>query len=237
VTEPIVEGSVRLWTWNDARIEIAPDPPPDADDRVERRWAELLRENPRHFDGPILSVDSFESGVVHARIDRYKRLAVQPEVPTGVTLLAATGVITAQEAGREFALMIHRHAQTRHYGGMWEFGPSGGIDPTGATRLAIADIVALLQRELAEEAGLTDPLLEPRVACVYLDEASTSFDVVVRARLDRPVTELVASAGALDWDASDARWVDVADLAAFIESEPMIPPTIPVARAAGLIDR
>lgn len=235
----IVDGDVRLWPCDRIRIEVSDEQAPAAGAPVEARWRELCAQNPKHFDGPILSMDAFdpETGVVSAHVDSYKRLAVQPEVDTQVTLLAATAVVIARrEAGDECVLVIQRHEQTRHYGGLWELGPSGGIDPTGADVLVLDDVTALLQRELAEEAGLTDELLEPASACVYVDGASSSFDIVVRARLEATVEALGAGAGRTHWDASASRWVPLRELRRFVSSMPCIPPTRLVVEALGLGD-
>lgn len=231
-------SGVRLWPCSTVRIEVDQTPigAPAAD--VEARWRALLADNPRHFDGPIISVDRFdeEAGVIRAHVDRYKRLAAQPEVGSGVMLLASTLAVTAlDDDGRERMLMIQRHPQTRLYGGMWEIGPSGGVEPTGASTLGLDDLTDLLRKELVEEAGLDEEIVDARVACVYVDDEATSWDVVVRGRLERSVEQLRRDAVETHWDASDAAWVALDEIGAFVDDHSCIPPTRVVLRALGLI--
>src|ERR1041384_7215902 len=106
-------------------VRISREPPPAPSAAVAARWDELCRENPRHYDGPLLSVVTFDPdrAEVLCRRDRYQRLAVQPRVPTGVHQLAVTAVLTAADGGgRRYVLLGRRSQQTRVFGGMWELG-------------------------------------------------------------------------------------------------------------------
>jgi len=190
----------------------------------------MVAANPRLYDGPVLSVDSFDPGTgrIAAHEDTYLRLAVQPEVDTGVVALAVGGVLTAPDAsGREHVLMIRRHEQTRLYPGMWEVGPAGGIDPVeGVRSLGFGEMQAELARELEEEAGLREPLDGARVVLIYRDNLARTIDVVVRVTFRTTVERLLEAAGETHWDASEARWVPVSELDAFTRSHATLDATL-----------
>jgi hypothetical protein len=207
------------------RLELSECQPALPDAAVELRWADLLRGNPRLFDGPILSLESLDlgAGVLRCWRDGYKRLAVQPEVPTGVELVSVTGVLTARDAaGREHILLGRRGDQTRVYGGMWELAPSGGIDPPteGETGLEWGGVIAQLESELSSETGLAEPIRDPVLLCVLRDSHAFSADVAVRARFDGPVESLRPARE--NWEYAECRWVPVVEIRAFAASEPMV---------------
>src|SRR5262245_13445545 len=124
------------WPLNgELTVTVSREAPPSPSGAVTARWEQLCRENPRHYDGPLLSVVTFdpERGEMLCRRDQYQRLAVQPQVATGVHLLAVTGVLVATDGGgRRYVLLGRRGKQTRVFGGMWELGPSGGVAPPPA---------------------------------------------------------------------------------------------------------
>src|SRR5689334_13097137 len=101
-TWPDIPG-VAIWPWPghggvQVRIVDRPGPPTDVP-AVEAEWRRLCAINPRFFDGPILSVEGLDPGrEVRARIDRYRHLAVQPAVETGVDQLSVTGVVLSRAA-------------------------------------------------------------------------------------------------------------------------------------------
>jgi 8-oxo-dGTP pyrophosphatase MutT (NUDIX family) len=238
----LVDGATRLWRCDDIDIEIAPAPPVPPEPDVETCWRRWCAQNSRLYDGPMLSVVSFDPRRrrIVAHHATYKRFAVQPEVETGSILLATTGVITARDRhGRERLLLIRRDEQTRAYGGLWEIAPAGGIDPPkdDRTRLTFDDVIAQIRLELREEAGLDLPLHDSRIACVYHDALSQSLDVVVRASLAEQVERLREIAGDTHWDAAEAAWVPTDDLDAFVRDEPCNPPTRLVMSALGWLAR
>jgi 8-oxo-dGTP pyrophosphatase MutT (NUDIX family) len=239
VTEPdLADGATRLWRCSEVDIQIEPAPPtPDRPD-VEARWRDMCAHNDRLYDGPMLSVASFDPPRhrVVAHLDSYKRFAVQPHVSTGAILLATTGAITACDRhGRDCALLIRRDAQTRAYAGLWEIAPAGGIDPPTdrRTHLTFDDVAAQIRIELREEAGLDIALRSAAIACVYHDDNAQSLDVVVRASLDEPVERLLTLATDTHWDAAETAWIPLDDLDAFVSDHPCIPPTRVVMQALG----
>lgn len=237
----LCRGSIDLWRCEGVRVEIVPAPevPDDIARRTEARWAELVGANERLHDGPALSVDAFdpETGRIVAHRDGYARLAVQPEVDTGVVMLAVGGVLTASDAsGDEHVLMIRRHEQTRLYPGLWEAGPAGGIDPVGGVdSLGFDDLIGELARELEEEAGLREPLVRPRVAILYRDNLARTIDVVIRASLGLSVERLREVAGETHWDASEVRWVPVRELTGFVRAHETLDATIAQLEVLGLL--
>lgn len=182
-------------------------------------WTHMTAANPRLFDGPILSLESFEpaGGRVMCRRSSYKWLAVQDHVETGVTLVAVNGVVTARDgAGREHYLLARRSSATWKYGGMWELSPAGGLEPTTSDGpVSSRVLVEHLRRELAEEAGFDDPLTDARPIGFYRDAVAHSFNVILRARLSRPLETVRAAMRGTHWDADATRWVARDELAGF----------------------
>lgn len=209
-------------------IDIRPAPsswPGGQADAIERRWALMVAGNPRLYSGPLLSVVTIdhELGTIHAVRDEFKRLAVQPQVKTGVQILSVTGAITAKDnRGEPHVLLGRRGRTTRIYGGMWELGPAGGIPPPHASvsTLHESDAMRHLMEEAEEELGLT---LEPasiRPASLYVrDTIANSDDLTFLIEhpdpLDRVAAALAQSRATQAWEYEETRWVALADLAAF----------------------
>lgn len=221
------------------RIDVAPARPstphtPD-DHATEKRWREMLASNPRLYSGPLLAVVSidFEEGVIHTRRDEFKRLAVQPQVKTGVQILSVTGVITARDAhGVEHVLLGRRGRGTRIYGGMWELGPSGGLTPPAAmtTTLDERDARRQLMEEAEEELGLhfgvdagsSIPTHAAQGCVLYVrDTIACSDDLVIPLRhedagsLERLDAALKQQRATHEWEYEETQWVQIGELAQF----------------------
>ena len=227
------------------RFVLSGAEPGPSDEATDRAWARMVERNPRLFDGLFLSVERWSPptvgaggggapGVFACRVERYRRLATAPEVGgvsgaggvVGVRLLALTGVVTASDsAGVEHVLMGLRAAQTRMYGGLWEFAPAGGVDPPGAGQSFDASLLRrVLARELEEEVGLSpkamgacDPVL------VVLNEEAHSYDVVMRTRLVIGLEEAALRAVPESWEYERIEWVPVDDARAFADAEGIVP--------------
>lgn len=243
---------VPLRNGSSLRVEIGPGR--DAArlvgmaDEIDAEWARLCAGNPRYFNGPILVVETMAedagtaSGVIRARRGEFKHLAVRPAVETGVGQLGVTGVLEARDAaGEAFVLLGRRSAATRIFGGMWELGPSGGVDPPPASESAMdwQDVWRALVEEIREEVGLAvEPDPAPPVALVD-DPLGHSVEVVFRVQIVRPVEELAAdvesAAGTSRWEYDEVRWVGVGELGAFARAERVIPATVAVWRGLGWI--
>ncbi len=188
-------------------------------EQTELAWTRLCAGNPRLYSGPVLAVVSidFERGVFHCRRDEFKRLAVQPEVRTGVHLLSVTGVLTARDAaGRRHVLLGRRGRQTRVYPGMWELAPAGGVPPPHASRgdLGEEDVVAQLLDEGEEELGLRFERARVRPPCLIArDLIAHSDDVTLEIVHDEPGSmerlgeAMDATRGAHAWEYSQTLWV------------------------------
>ncbi len=224
------------------RVLIGAGALPEPDELTAREWAARAKRNPRLFDGAILAVESigFSSSngdvTIEARHDRYQRLAVQPTVDNGVRLLAARGVVSASDVrGVERVFVGQRDARTHVYGGMWELGPSGGIQPPGAgvRELSFADVVALYGLELREEAGLeiAGSRCEPLAICD--DVAARGVDVVIGVSLADLLGSIEGSPR--DWEYSAVRWVAVEEFAGFAKSVDLSPPSVAIAGMLGWV--
>ena len=225
--EPAFEG-ITIWDCPDSRLPRLTIRPARAQvdtsthAAVERAWAQLCTANPRLFDGPILSLVSFDAQaaeVVGVR-ESYKRLSVQDHVPTGVTLVAVNGVVTARDRdGREHVLLGRRSPGTRMYGGQWELAPAGGLDPpsAGGAELSPADLEKQLARELVEETGIAEPLSELAAVAYYKDDRARSFNIVVRARLLAAIESL--RSGEREWDCDDTLWLPIDRVPAYDQDQ------------------
>lgn len=229
MTEP------RIRPWTGAAITIldhspSPDPAPHAE--VDAEWSRRVAANPRLYDGPLLAVERIDDTAIICRRDSYKRLAVQPAVATGVEQLSVTGILTRDERAGAAVLLGRRAASTRIYGGLWELGPSGGVEPPppGTTTLTDADLAAQLRREIAEEAGPGLALGEPRAITICHDPAAHSHDIVFRC----PILAAPPPRPG-NWEYDDVRWIPLASLAAFERDHELIPPTRALLRFLGWV--
>ena len=222
------------------RIEIDESEPSiyaDAE-AVGRAWDAIRNVNTRAFNGPILAFIAAhaELGRVRAARAQYKHLAVQPDVETGIVQLGVTGILEARDAdGTPHALLGLRSHATRIFGGMWEFGPSGGVDPppVGQSIMDADDVWRVLIDEIREEVGLpVDPDPSPPVA-LLTDPVGRAVELIVRVRLRRPVEELQAMIESENrtsrWEYDAVRWVSFDELNAFVRREPSIPTAVAIA--------
>lgn len=204
---------------------------------VEREWARISAANPRAFDGPVLSVLSYDPASNHlsARRDTYARLAVQPAVHTGVRILSVTGVLTARDAGgREHVLLGRRGEGVRVYERMWELGPSGGVHtpPDAVGELDEDALFATLADEVEEEVGLRPP--RARAVAVCRDHVAMSDDIVFACDLGA-LEE--AGAHAANWEYGEVLWMPTDALAGWeaAHEAAIIAPTRALFRALGWI--
>ncbi len=219
----------------EVKIQIvggAPEMDTDLADAVERRWQQMLADNPCHHNGAILAIESFDpaTNTICARRDEYKRLAVQPQAPTRVRILSVTGMIIAGDAsGRACVLLGQRSHKTRIYGGLWEFAPSGGIDPPTDDRdaLTLDDARAQLAGELCEELGLTLDVTGARTIALSVDAPGNSVDIILRVDTGATIESIGLDEAAANWEYTGARWVALDDARAFAaeHADELIPPT------------
>lgn len=211
-------------------IDIRPVPsswPGGQADAIEKRWASMVAGNPRLYSGPLLSVVTIdhELGVIHAVRDEFKRLAVQPQVRTGVQILSVTGAITAKDhRGEAHVLLGRRGRGTRIYGGMWELGPAGGIPPPHASvkTLSESDARRHLMEEAEEELGLTlDPSSIRPASLLVRDTIANSDDLTFLIEheevgsMERLAAGLAQSRATQAWEYEETRWIPLSGLASF----------------------
>lgn len=227
-----VEGAGVLTLDPDARllVEVVERPGPAVDESaVASRWAALRAGNPRYFDGPVLSVLSIgrderpDRGAwtrIACRRGRYSHLAAQNPgagfVETYTDQLSVTAVVTGRDAaGREHVLLGRRGESTRIYGGMWELGPSGGVDApaAGVSTLEEHELAKQVRSEVEEELGGSVRVDVGETPCMTYDAVARSWDVVARCRAIGPVRAGAAAAG--NWEYGRSEWVPVDAVGAF----------------------
>lgn len=184
---------------------------------IEQEWTRQTAANPRLYDGPVLSVVSFDpqDNQVVAEHDSYKRLCVQPRVKTGVRLLAVTALLIARDnSGDQHVLMGKRGGSTRLYADKWEVGPSGGVSVTAVSVLTFTDLCRTLYDEIEEELGegATHTIQRAGKAVAYVrDEEACSDDIIIEFRL--PSLDNVAHfSQTSNWEYSEVRWIPLTQL-------------------------
>ncbi len=230
------DGRTPRWTPIDGehlRFEQSnrpPEPSPEIEKATAEAWSALHHANQRLFNGPILAVLEADPArtLIRVRRDEFRRLAVQPEVPTGVIQLGVTAVLTARSrAGRPLALLGRRHASTRVFGGMWELGPGGGVEPPIDNRPLDTDhLRQTLLEEIRQELGPDEAQAARHTAApvgLLRDPIGHSLDIVFRVSLSAPPpTETPAPAS---WEYDELRWIPTDDPDAPARLGPVAPPT------------
>lgn len=131
-------------------------------------------------------------------------------------------------------MLGQRASDVAVYPGLWEFGPSGGIDPPDACELDLAAVASQLAREIHEEIGLA---IEPEhitPTLIVRDAVAGSLDIACRVEIERiiaPDTDS-ASTWASAWEYDAVAWVPMAELGSWIEhhGDAVCAPTIGVSR-------
>ena len=223
---PGIEG-VGVWRWpaeSEVRVRIVegePDLGPEQHKAIEASWSAKQAANPRLYDGDILSVVRMDPGrEILCRRGRYKHLTVEPEIETGIDQLSVTAVVMGRDdRGDDTVLLGRRGRETRIYGGMWELGPSGGVDPPLPLRpsLGETELEDCVLREVAEELGGRVAVRPRRTCAVTHDPLARSYDLVMVCVCDEhthhpPVDDI------LDWEYDSVRWVRTQDLRGFESS-------------------
>ena len=210
-------------------IQIDRSPAPVLDEqaqaRVDAAWRDLCAQNPRYFNGDMLVFDRYDAatGVVTAHVDQYKRHAVRDSVDLGDSLLAVTAIVIADGC----VLLGRRSTQTHRYGGLWELGPSGGVDvPAAGDSIDERALLEQAQREINEEAGFDTRGVRSRLIALVHDHQVGSSDLAMTLTLDQRPTIVT------NWEYSQTRWVTIDELGAWASEKPdeLIPTTVALAR-------
>lgn len=197
----------------------------DTQQRVDDAWSELCTQNPKYFNAPIVAFDRYypDTGVIFAYVDQYKHHAVRDSVELDLSLLAVTAIVMAEDR----VLLGKRSARSHRYGGLWELGPSGGVDvPNEADRIDLASLLGEALREIREEAGFEPRVIDHQLVALVHDHLVGSSDLAVLLRIERP-DQLKAN-----WEYSDTRWMSLDDLYAWVNDKPdeLIPTSVSLAR-------
>jgi len=212
------------------KIDRTPKNHPQAD-AIESAWQGLCAQNPRYFNGQILAFDSYNpaTGVIRASVEQYKNHAVRDTVDVGISLLAVTAILCAPDNVQNTGVYLlgKRSPELHRYGGLWEFGPSGGVDvPRIRNTLNIKHITAEVAREIREEIGVRISSRPHAARTIIHDEAVGSTDIAIPIVLDQ-VPSLKTN-----WEYSETRWITLDKLYQWAQSSPdeLIPTTVELAR-------
>lgn len=166
---------------------------------------------------------NLQTGVVSASVRPYQLHAVRDSIDLGLSLLAVTAIVMANDR----VLLGQRSRESHDYGGMWELGPSGGVDVPGSGDTIDEDaLLNEVMREIREEAGFEPSVLEHRLVALVHDQGVGSSDLAVLLRIEQPATIEP------NWEYDDTRWVSFDELCAWCDEWPeeLIPTTIALAR-------
>ncbi len=218
--EPIVD-------FQQIQIDRASSPTldPETQRRIDHAWAGLCAQNPRYFNSPMLSFESAsaKNASIVASVRPYMHHAVRDSIDLGISLLAVTAVLFVEDR----VLVGKRSAHSHRYAGLWELGPSGGIDVPGDRDQL--DHQAVLQeaiREVHEEAGFIPKLLRDDIVAMIHDHEVGSTDLVVVMEIESPESL------SINWEYTDTRWLTLDGLNAWCDERPgeLIPTSVALAR-------
>lgn len=210
-------------------IQIDRSPAPALDEQAEARvdaaWQDLCAQNLRYFNGDMLVFDRYDapSGVVTTHVDEYMHHAVRDTIDVGISLLAVTAVVMLDDR----VLIGKRSTQSHRYGGLWELGPSGGIDvPDRGDTIDREGLLAEAVREVEEEAGFVPEVVRHDVVALIHDHLVGSTDLAVVMEIKAPQSLQI------NWEYDDTRWLNLGELAAWCAQRPdeIIPTTVALAR-------
>lgn len=200
-------------------------------DEVEAAWQALCAQNPRYFNGKMLAFNSYDpaTGVIHAHAEEYKYHAVRDVVNTETSLLSVTAVLAAPDYVRDTGVYLlgKRSPELHRYGGLWEFGPCGGIDlPRIGNTLKPKHIASEIAREILEEIGVKISNQPSAPRALVHDDAVGSTDIAIPIVLDH------VPAINTNWEYTQTRWMTLDELFGWTQSKPheLIPTTVELTR-------
>jgi len=198
---------------------------------IDSAWNNLCAQNPRYFNGSMLTFDSYDQSTrtILASVEEYKNHAVRDSIDVGISLLAVTAILTAPDAENKAGLFLlgKRSIETHRYGGLWELGPSGGIDvPRLRNTLKPKHIIAQVAREIKEEIGVHVSTRPRSFRAIVHDDEAGSSDIVIPIVLEK-IPDLKSN-----WEYSETRWMTLDELFDWTQTSPqeLIPTTVELAR-------
>ena len=192
---------------------------------IQIAWADLCAKNPRYFNSPMLSFDSAaaKNSKICASMRPYMHHAVRDTIDVGISLLAVTAVLIVEDR----VLIGQRSAHSHRYGGLWELGPSGGIDvPEHSDLIDRQGLLAEAVREVEEEAGFVPNIIRSDVVALIHDHGVGSTDLAVVMEIESPESL------SINWEYDDTKWLTLSELVDWCQKRPdqIIPTTVSLAR-------
>ena len=171
---------------------------------VDTAWETLCTKNPHYFDGNILHVLGVQrtgcgGATIQVAQTSYRFHAVGN---LGITPLGVKGICMQDNR----YLCGLRGTQAGAYQDMWEFAPSGMVEPNQTP-------VHMIERELKEDTGLH--MASPPIAiAIFFDETARTWEIVYQ--LSVPGTPQVDGK-----EYQQLNWFDIKSM-----PSPMSPPAI-----------
>jgi 8-oxo-dGTP pyrophosphatase MutT (NUDIX family) len=212
------------------KIDRAPMVHPQSE-QIEIAWQALCDQNPRYFNGKMLAFERYDpsTDVIHARVEQYKHHAVRDSIDLGISLLAVTAILCAPDfVQKEPVYLLGKRSNELHrYGGLWEFGPSGGVDvPVLGNTLNLKKIAGEVAREIKEEIGVKISSRPHAPRALVHDELVGSTDIAIAVVLDH------APSIKTNWEYTETKWMTLDAIYQWTQTCPddLIPTTIELAK-------
>jgi hypothetical protein len=202
-------------------IDRSPSPMllPETQRCIDDAWCDLCANNSKYHNGPILVFEGYDAqaGEISARVGEYKHHAVRATIDVGISLLAVTAAICKPDQYDNVPthLLGKRSAHSHMYDGLWEFGPSGGIEPPRKQNtIGLKGLLKQVDREVREEVGLR--ILKQPAAPVTIvhDDVAGSSDIHVGIVLD---DEHKLNP---NWEYDETRWASLDEILTWDEQSP-----------------
>ncbi len=177
---------------------FVPESKPGLMEEIDRRWHALCESNPAYFDGRLYHVlgvhrNGHGGAVLHVIDCAYRFHAVQDDTfDVGMRALGLKGIVTRDN----HYLLGQRSNAVAAYKGMWEFAPSGSMEPE-------RNPAEVIQKELLEETGL-QTRHEPIAIAVLFDPVLRCWELLYQLEiLDHAISPQTNEYSQLDWRTLD----------------------------------
>lgn len=188
--------------------------------RVDELWQKALLERPFLRNGQLFSVHRIEGESFYGSFVEYKYWMAQRREPRlyedlRIEPLAVTGVL---RVGDEL-VFARRGSNVVQDAGLWELGPSGGVDNTCRVENSRLQVEDQLLTELHEELGLGHSQIEQIVPLgVALDLENHVRDLVFELRVALNAQQVHdAFKSVQEPEYTDLRFVPLKDMALFVD--------------------
>lgn len=161
--------------------------------RVEAIWERESAARPGLFNGRIFSLESISGSEACGFFAEYKWYVAQLADPSlfdelQVRSLAVSGLVVA----RGYVFFGLRKPHLAVEGGLWELVPSGTIHGEARESDGSVSWRAVFREELAEELGISPPVVQARAFALVEDTGTRIWELGVAVEMDVDHREVLA---------------------------------------------